>query len=200
MKFKDRLLLLNARVSELAEFIELSAPVKWRRPEMQSGEGILPAVARAGFLPPTGVRFNKTAGATPRARAAGIIYTRPSTGSFLAKEVGRSELRHELTHSIQAAKRGYAGHSRIRDLIKDEVGAYSTQYKRVAPGSMLNHPVVKIARKVDAGIGIVGSSVLGVAGNPRLRERALVYGAGAALAGAVAYKALHKKKEEKPNE
>jgi hypothetical protein len=173
----------------------------YRRPEMMQ-EAALPG-GMAAFVTPGGVRVGgKKAGiAMPKkARKAGMVIesSQPlnevavkASGYDSAKTMKKALRRHELVHSIQSSKRGYKAHKRLRDLLKDEVGAYATMNRRVKGGS-------KVLRGVNSAGGVGISMMIGTAANPRLRKRAALRGkqAGVAAAGVAAGMAMKKRREK----
>ncbi len=92
------------------------------------------------------------------------------------KDMQKALRRHEIVHSIQSSKRGFRTHKRLRDLVKDEVGAYATMNRRVKGGS-------KVLRAVNAVAGVPVSVGMGILGNKKLQDRALLRGAQASIAG-----------------
>lgn len=202
--------LTPARLStgKVTEFGILGAKGNHKRPTILKGVPNLPP-GMAAYQAPAGVRAtNKLLikGGHPadwrdnsKARKVGRILesgqpvpelVTKSSGYGSEKDMHKSLRRHELVHSIQSSKRGYRVHGRLRDLVKDEVGAYATMNRRVKGGS-------KVLRAANAITGVPLSIGLGIAGNKKLQKRALLRGAqGAALAGgAVAAKKLTEKRE-----
>lgn len=177
------------------EFGPLGSAVKWRKP-LVGTVPIPPGVAV--FKPPSAVRA--TGGTDARARRAGAVLTSDKAlPEVFAKASGYSSSssltgalkRHEIVHSIQAAKRGYRTPRKIREVVKDEVGAYATMNRGVKGGS-------KIVRGINSAVGVPASVAIGVLNNPRLRKRAAAYGAGAAAlaGGVIAAKKLRQERKD----
>ena len=191
----ERLRHLDARLDHLVEFGPLGSRVKWHRPLAVKTPSLPGGIA--AYSPASAQRFGKAT--SPQARSGGALFTSTSSmtkgqaaiSGYPSISVAENALkRHEIVHSIQSAKRGYRTHSRIRDLLRDEIGAYATMDRGVKGGS-------KILRGVDKVGGVGISTAVGTVLSPRLRKRAAAYGAGAAALGGAGYLALRKKKEDK---
>ena len=169
------------RKGSLIEFIGgyfkdgLRIPAEASHPSLPGGT--------AAFSPPSAQRLG---GMDKKSRAgkAGAVYESPhsvtSTGSgYKNKKVMKKALkRHEIVHSIQSQKRGGRSHRKIRELVKDELGAYKVMDRRLPKkGRML--------RRLNKGVGFGTSMGLGIGANKKLRKRALRYGGAAGAVGSL---------------
>jgi hypothetical protein len=193
---------------KLIEFGPLGSSLKYRMPAVVQSPFIPPAMGAYEAADEVRARLDKwgmTGSEDPmwaRGSKGGMIHESAlPTPSILTKVSGYSTAgemkealkRHEIIHSIQAAKRGGTANTRIRDLVKDEIGAYATMNRRM-PGT----PVQKAIRAANGVWGVGVSTAGGTLLSPRLRARAGKYAAAAAGAGILAAAFRHHKAQGQP--
>jgi len=193
------------------EFGLLGHPGKHKTPTVLKGVPNIPPGTSA-YQAPAGVRNTNKAlikGGYPsdwvdrsKARKVGRIlessHGLPEIAARLsgyksARDANKAIRRHEAIHSIQSSKRGFKAHKKIRELVKDEVGAYGSMNRRVKGGS-------KVLRSINAVAGVPISVAIGIMSNPRLRKRAIkraALAAGLIGAGVVANKVRKSEPERK---